>query len=75
MKVNDLIKHLQQLVKEDKDIGEMLIRVIEEKEYDDDGYAKENFWIDKEEQIIIAPKSNTSLIDNYKGEIILRGEA
>ena len=36
MNVNQLIKHLQSLVKEDKNIGEMHIRVLEDSAFEDD---------------------------------------
>ena len=68
MNVNQLIKHLQFLVKEDKNIGEMHI--------EDDGDAKGNFWIDQESQIIVCPLPNGSFPTDkdFKGELILRGQ-
>ena len=76
MNVNQLIKHLQFLVKEDKDIGEMHIRVLEDSAFEDDGDAKGNFWIDQESQIMVCPLPNGSFPsdEDFKGELILRGQ-
>ena len=76
MTVNDLIKHLQSLVKKDKDVGEMHIRVLEDTAFEEDGDAKGNFWIDNKDQIIVCPLPNGSMPtdEDYKGEIILRGQ-
>lgn len=81
MNVNHLIKHLQDLVKQDSDIGEMYIRVIEESEYENldgkiEGNCKPNYWIDLEKQIKICPLPTGSMPSdpNHKGEIVFVGE-
>ena len=70
MNVNHLIEHLQSLVNEDADIGKMYVRVIEETEFGDDGDAKDNHWIDSEEDIIVCPVSGDC---DHAGEIVIRG--
>ena len=75
MNVNDLIEYLQALVNNNSDIGKMHIRVIEETEFEDDGEAKDNHWVDSQEDIIVCSVSNTSMPsdENYTGEIVIRG--
>ena len=76
MNVSELIKHLQELVKENSDIGEMHIRVLEDSPFQEDGDAKGNFWIDFKNQILVNPLPSGSLPTdkNYKGEIVFKGE-
>ena len=83
MNVNHLIEHLQSLVNEDADIGKMYVRVIEETEFGDDGDAKDNHWIDSEEDIIVCPVSSVTGVAkdiikaygdcDHTGEIVIRG--
>jgi hypothetical protein len=81
MNVNDLIKHLQDLVKQDSDIGQMFIRVIEQSEYENldgkiEGDSKPNYWIDLKKQILVCPMPTGSMPSdpNHKGEIVFVGE-
>ncbi len=81
MNVNDLIKHLQDLVKQDSDIGKMFIRVIEQSEYENldgkiEGDSKPNYWIDLKKQILVCPMPTGSMPSdpNHKSEIVFVGE-
>ena len=71
MTVNDLIKLLQNNIKENPLIKNLPIRVIEGNDYNEDGEAKPNYWLHFKEDIEISLTGDSGY--EQSGEIRLIG--
>jgi hypothetical protein len=71
MTVNDLIKLLQNNIKENPLIKNLPIRVIEGNDYNEDGEAKPNYWLHFKEDVEISLTGDSGY--EQSGEIRLIG--